>query len=111
VYGAADGSADVARDAKLEAVYVEQGRDEGEQKEDDEEAEDGDEATVATRVRWRGGGIGVEISLVVVGCGLHAMVGSTLRTDYSSVSGPGGAVIANGRLRKREATHPFAMKP
>jgi hypothetical protein len=76
VDGAADGRADVARDAELKAAEVDKRRNEGEEKKCDEQAEDGDEAAIAARARETSAGIGVEISLVVVGCRVHAGVGS-----------------------------------
>jgi hypothetical protein len=76
VDGAADGRADVARDAELKTAEVDERRNEGDEKKCEDEAEDGDEAARAARARGTSAGIGVEISLVVVGCGVHAGVGS-----------------------------------
>jgi hypothetical protein len=76
VDGAADGRADVARDAELKTAEVDERRNEGDEKKCEDEAEDGDEAARAARARGTSAGIGVEIRLVVVGCGVHAGVGS-----------------------------------
>ena len=53
VDGAADGGADVARDAELEAADVDERRNESEQEDDDEETEDDDQPAIAARLGRR----------------------------------------------------------